>query len=134
MWSASIVFTIATSILVGPHFPRSVYLIDFLLCFLATAGARFSVRLYHEMVLHEVGTKAASNTAKGMLIYGAGVSGLNLVREIRATPSLNYRILGFLDDDPHKRDASLLGVPVLGLRPGRISNRGAIPGTFHLHG
>jgi FlaA1/EpsC-like NDP-sugar epimerase len=112
--AASAVFTIATSLLIGSRFPRSVYLIDFLLCFLAMAGARFGVRLYHEMVLHEVGTKAASNISKGILIYGAGLSGLHLVREIRATPGLNYRIIGFLDDDPHKRDASLLGVPVLG--------------------
>ena len=118
---ASAAFTIATSIVVGSRFPRSVYLIDFLLCFLATAGARFGVRLYHEMVLHEVGTKATSNTSKGLLIYGAGLSGLHLVREIRATPGLNYRILGFLDDDPHKRDASLLGVPVLGC--GREASR-----------
>ena len=112
--TASAVFTVATAILVGPRFPRSVYLIDFLLCFLATAGARFGVRLYHEMVLHEVGTKTTTSTSKGILIYGAGVSGLHLVREIHATPGLNYRIVGFLDDDPHKRNASLLGVPVLG--------------------
>jgi FlaA1/EpsC-like NDP-sugar epimerase len=119
--AASMAFTIATSLIVGSRFPRSVFLIDFLLCFLATAGARFGVRLYHEMVLHEVGAKAASNSTKGILIYGAGLSGLNLVREIRATPGLNYRILGFLDDDPHKRDASLLGVPVLGC--GRDASR-----------
>ncbi len=109
--AGSIVFTAATVCILGAQFPRSVYLIDFLLCFLATAGARFGVRLYHEMVMHEVASKT---TQKGLLIYGAGVAGLNLVREIRSNPSLNYRIIGFLDDNPHKLNASLMGVGVLG--------------------
>jgi FlaA1/EpsC-like NDP-sugar epimerase len=109
--AGSIVFTAATVSILGAQFPRSVYLIDFLLCFLATAGARFGVRLYHEMVMHEVASKT---TQKGLLIYGAGVAGLNLVREIRSNPSLNYRIIGFLDDNPHKLNASLMGVGVLG--------------------
>ena len=109
--TGSLLFTAATFALLGPKFPRSVYLIDFLLCFLATAGARFSVRLYHEMVMHEVASKT---TQKGLVIYGAGVAGLNLVREIRSNPRLNYRLLGFLDDNPHKWNASLLGVRVLG--------------------
>jgi FlaA1/EpsC-like NDP-sugar epimerase len=107
----SIVFTAATVSILGTQFPRSVYLIDFLLCFLATAGARFGVRLYHEMVMHEVASKT---TQKGLLIYGAGVAGLNLVREIRSNSSMNYRIIGFLDDNPHKWNASLMGVGVLG--------------------
>ena len=108
----SIVFTAFTVALVGSEFPRSVYLIDFLLCFLATAGARFGVRLYHEMVMHEVAAKKA--TQKGLLIYGAGIAGLNLVREIRSNPSMNYRIIGFIDDNPHKWNVSLMGVNVLG--------------------
>src|SRR5262249_14400440 len=33
---------------VGPSFPRSIYVIDFLVCFLLFAGARFSVRLFKE--------------------------------------------------------------------------------------
>jgi FlaA1/EpsC-like NDP-sugar epimerase len=109
--AGSVVFTAATISILGAQFPRSVYLIDFLLCFLATSGARFGVRLYHEMVMHEVASKT---TRKGLLIYGAGVAGLNLVREIRSNPSLNYRIIGFLDDNPHKLNASLMGVGVLG--------------------
>src|SRR5262249_39617959 len=32
----------------GGTFPRSIYVIDFLLCFLITAGSRFCVRLYNE--------------------------------------------------------------------------------------
>jgi FlaA1/EpsC-like NDP-sugar epimerase len=109
--AGSLLFTLATWAIVGPRFPRSVYFIDFLLCFLALSGARFSIRLYHEMVLSEVSSK---HQATGILIYGAGVAGLNLVREIRANPNLKYRIAGFLDDNLQKRHATLLGIPVVG--------------------
>src|SRR5579872_3717106 len=74
--AGSTLFTLVTFVSIGTHFPRSVYLIDFLLCFFATAGARFCVRLYHEIVLREVAEKSKT---KGLLIYGAGVAGLNLV-------------------------------------------------------
>src|SRR6266446_1207365 len=46
--AASICFTTAVLLLIGPPFSRSIYFIDFLLCFLLTAGARFAVRLYNE--------------------------------------------------------------------------------------
>ena len=101
----------------------------FPLCFLATAGARFSVRLYHEMVMHEVASKV---TQKGLVIYGAGVAGLNLVREIRSNPRLNYRLLGFLDDNPHKWNATLLGVRCwVRARPG--ADRRAIQAPLDQH-
>src|SRR5579862_3191345 len=91
-------------------FPRSVYFIDFVLCFLATAGGRFCVRLYHEAVVTDV----SESGRKGLLIYGAGNAGITLLREIRGDPSSGYDVVGFLDDDPAKRHRSLLGISVLG--------------------
>ena len=107
----SILFTALGMLAIGSGFPRSVYLIDFLLCFLASAGGRFGVRLYHEMVITEL---TSTSRGKGLLIYGAGSAGLGLVREIKSNSRLNYRIVGFLDDDQRKRHSSLLGVPVMG--------------------
>lgn len=106
---ASLAFAAANYAIVGPAFARSVYFIDFLLCFLATAGGRFCVRLYHETVSRELSRPGH----KGLLIYGAGRAGLTLLREIRAQ-SLGYKVLGFLDDAPAKIHSSLLGVPILG--------------------
>ena len=108
--AASLAFTATVAIGIGPAFPRSVYLIDLLLCFLATAGARFAVRLYYEAVARDV----SESGSRGVLIYGAGAAGMTLAREIRTNPALGYRVLGFLDDDANKGDARLLGVPVLG--------------------
>jgi len=107
---ASLAFTAAAAMLIGPGFPRSVYLIDLLLCFLATAGARFAVRLYYEAVAQDV----SHPSARGVLVYGAGAAGITLVRELCSNPGLGCRVLGFLDDDPNKHDATLLGVAVLG--------------------
>lgn len=94
----------------GPSFPRSVYLIDFLVCFLACAAVRVSVRLYHEISAGQ----ATERGAKGILIYGAGAAGAALVREIRGNPALGYRVLGFLDDDRNKRHLQFAGIPTLG--------------------
>jgi FlaA1/EpsC-like NDP-sugar epimerase len=110
-FTGSILFTMVTTAVAGRNFPRSIFLIDFLLCFLASAGARFAVRLYHESLVNSV---SVTRGHQGLLIYGAGIAGLNLVREIRSNPSLHYRIVGFLDDDAQKQGATLLGVHVLG--------------------
>ncbi len=107
---ASLGFASFTVLLVRRDFPWSVFCIDFLLCFLLTAGARFSVRLYNEGRVNG----RAKNGGKSMLIYGAGEAGTMLIREIRANPRLRYKVVGFLDDDPHKLGVHLLGVPVLG--------------------
>jgi len=107
----SLLFIVATIAVVGKNFPRSVYLIDFLLCVLISCGSRLSVRLYYESILPKM---SSAKETKGLLIYGAGAAGLNLVREIRATPSLRYHIVGFLDDDQGKQNATLLGIQVLG--------------------
>jgi FlaA1/EpsC-like NDP-sugar epimerase len=108
--TGSSVFVLVNYVIAGPSFARSVYCIDFLLCFLATAGGRFCVRLYHETVSCEL----LKPGRRGLLIYGAGRAGMTLLKEIQAMPSLGYEVFGFLDDAPLKRGAALLGVPVLG--------------------
>jgi len=95
---------------IGVEFPRSVYLLDLLLCFLLSALARFAIRLRHEI---RNGWRRRGE-AKGLLIYGAGVTGLSLAREIRDNPKLGYCVIGFLDDDPRKQGMRLIGIPVLG--------------------
>src|SRR6266566_214201 len=108
--AGSALFTIACLLAFGSHFPRSVYFVDFLLCFLTSAGARFAVRFYYEAVASEVN----KNGGRGLLIYGAGQAGMTLLREILANPALGYHVIGFLDDDPNKRGASFMNAPILG--------------------
>jgi FlaA1/EpsC-like NDP-sugar epimerase len=94
----------------GIRFPSSVFVADVIFCFCALSLAQFSVRLYSEFMIQERGVPHR----KHVLIYGAGVAGVTLVREICATNRSGYEVLGFLDDDPQKIGAVILGVPVRG--------------------
>jgi FlaA1/EpsC-like NDP-sugar epimerase len=105
----SALFAAAATIWIGPQMPRSIIVMDAIVCFVATALVRFSVRICHEAF-----RKHSAHARTGILIYGAGASGAELVREIHANRCTRYTVKGFLDDDPLKQGAVILGVPVLG--------------------
>lgn len=89
-------------------FPRSVYVLDLLVCTCAIAGARLTARL----LCDSVGRPA--NRAKRIVIYGAGKAGATLLSEIRNNPRLGYDVRGFIDDDQQKVGQMIQGIPVLG--------------------
>jgi len=95
-------------LLLAPHgFPRSIYVIDLLICSCATAGARIGCRLWY---------KSRSRPAKPVMrvfIYGAGSAGVRLLSEIHKNPDLGYDVRGFIDDDLKKRGQRIQSVPVL---------------------
>jgi FlaA1/EpsC-like NDP-sugar epimerase len=99
-------------LLIAPAgFPRSIYILDLMICFLSTSGLRLVLRMMLEMTSHPRSERAGE---KSTLIYGAGDAGITLLREIRNNPRLPYRILGFLDDRSGKKGLHLDGAPVLG--------------------
>ena len=101
----------ALIILVGPAgTPRSVYLIDLVLCTLGTVGMRVAVRLARESTTSEDSDMPEKRT----FIYGAGDAGITLLREIRNNPRLAYRVCGFLDDRPDKLGLLINGALVRG--------------------
>lgn len=51
-----------------------------------------------------------------LLVVGAGVSGRTLVAALRREAPDDFELLGFVDDDPALRDATVAGLPVLGGR------------------
>ena len=93
-------------------FPRSIYVLDLMICLLATSGLRVLFRLTAEAMAHA--HSGGHPAGKHTLIYGAGNAGVTLLREIQTNPKLAYRVYGFLDDRPDKKKARILGVPVLG--------------------
>jgi FlaA1/EpsC-like NDP-sugar epimerase len=107
---ASALFTAAAGLWIGPAMPRSVLVADAILCLGATTLLRFAVKIRNEAFVKSI----HSERRKGVLIYGAGAGGTELLREIRSARSAGYEVKGFLDDDPHKRRVLILGVPVLG--------------------
>ena len=110
---ASTITTVSMLVVVGPPFPRSVYVLDFLLNGLSISASRILIRLYRELPR----SRMNSRERRSVLIYGAGWAGSGLLREIWSNPELGLRVAGFLDDSPAKYQESVLGVRIYG--PGR---------------
>jgi len=96
-----------------PGFPRSIYMIDLFLSVLGTLGARLLSRLGRP----PAAARKNGGPHKRTLIYGAGRAGELLLEDIQGHPTLPYRVIGFVDDNPLKQGAVIHGVRVLG--PGR---------------
>ena len=96
-------------------FPRSVFILDWILCTGFIAGTRFLSRLFREIFKWP-----GEERSRKVLIVGAGEAGVMVLREYRNNPYMHAQVVGFIDDDPAKRNLHLKGVKVLG-------NREAIP-------
>lgn len=107
---ASGVFTAAMLGIHGLRFPRSVYVLDFLICFMFIGALRMTARLAKELTA----TLPRESDGKDVLIYGAGWAGASLAREMRMNPELKFRVAGFIDDDTRKRGELISGHQVLG--------------------
>jgi FlaA1/EpsC-like NDP-sugar epimerase len=106
-------------ILKGFEYPRSIFIIDGCLTFLAIGGLRVIIRLYFTrqsnlMVFPSLRAKNREDNRKRILIIGAGDAGEKAVREIRDNPRLRYSVVAFLDDDSQKIGRSIHNVPVVG--------------------
>jgi UDP-GlcNAc:undecaprenyl-phosphate GlcNAc-1-phosphate transferase len=91
----------------GP-FPRSVFIIDALVCTLLVGASRFWERAFVRGMSVLTGRSDRHRT----LIVGAGRGGRSLLRELRETAG--EQVVGFVDDDPRLSRRRLQGVPVLG--------------------
>jgi FlaA1/EpsC-like NDP-sugar epimerase len=97
--------------LFGPAgFPRSIPVIDFLLCIEAVIASRMLARL----VTSPGHRRQLRKREQRLFIYGAGFCGAMLLRELRDDPALDYTVSGFIDDDPASSGTLLQQVPVLG--------------------
>jgi UDP-GlcNAc:undecaprenyl-phosphate/decaprenyl-phosphate GlcNAc-1-phosphate transferase len=87
-------------------FPKSVFVIDALICVVLVGASRFWERAAAR------GLSSFRATRRRTLIVGAGRGGRSLLRELRETAG--EQVVGFVDDDPRLRRRRLQGVPVLG--------------------
>ncbi len=95
------------------QFPRSVLLMQPAFAFLGVCGIRFAIRLGKTWLNMP---RSYTGEETSVLLYGAGELGESLLRQMLKTPSANYRVVGFLDDDRSKWGLNVHGVPVLGGR------------------
>ncbi len=103
------IFVVLVTLLVGHGFPRSIVLLDWLLCLALVAGVRMVMRIYREVVFG----RARLDTRRA-LVVGAGDAAEILVREIQRDGVLDYEVVGFVDDDPQLRGQRIHGLVVLG--------------------
>ncbi len=90
-------------------FPRSIFILDCVLSFCLVTGIRFATRLFREKYRPVPG-----NTRKKAIIVGAGDAGVLVLRDVRSNVKANIEIVGFIDDDPGKKNLHIQGVPILG--------------------
>jgi FlaA1/EpsC-like NDP-sugar epimerase len=97
-------------------YSRSVFIADCIITFLLVGGVRMAIRSFYT---------ARANTTKSnylpvnthltrVLIIGAGDAGEKILREIIENYTLNYKVVGFIDDDAGKQGQTIHGIPILG--------------------
>ncbi|QGY39339.1 NAD-dependent epimerase/dehydratase family protein [Pseudodesulfovibrio cashew] len=90
--------------------PRSIFVIDWLLTLILCSGLRLSIRAFYTKSEGAVVSRAAR---KRILVVGAGSAAERIGRELAANP-VQYKLVGFLDDDKSKKGRTIHGKPVLG--------------------
>jgi FlaA1/EpsC-like NDP-sugar epimerase len=89
--------------------PRSVAVMDLLITLALVAGVRLAARTLIERPGFGVVARG-----KEVIVVGAGDAGRLIVQEMQRSRRLSYTPIGFVDDDPRKRNTRILGVRVLG--------------------
>ena len=89
-------------------FSRAVFVIYWGLMLMFVSVTRLSFRLLDESVRRD------NQKGKPILIYGAGLGGQMLLKEIETNKSLSMTIKGFMDDNRDIQRKRIRGYPVLG--------------------
>lgn len=106
----SVIFFVAVRYIFGEAgYPRSIYVIDFLLLLIFSGGSRFIIRVFREYLNQRVVTRK-------VLIVGAGDAGEMVARDMKNNTKYNMEPIGFIDDNPHKKGLSIHGLPIFGPR------------------
>jgi FlaA1/EpsC-like NDP-sugar epimerase len=99
------------------RYPRSIPLITWAFVIILVGGSRFAWRLFREQAVMHQKNNGCSHTVNNtnVLIVGAGSGGALVAKELSQN-QVGMRPVGFVDDDPGKKNMQLLGLPVLGTR------------------
>lgn len=90
--------------------PRSIFVIDWVLTLLFCSGLRLSIRAFYTS---SEGLAVSAMPRKTVLVVGGGRAAERIGRELASSP-VQYRLVGFLDDDKAKVGRTIHGKPVLG--------------------
>jgi FlaA1/EpsC-like NDP-sugar epimerase len=100
--------------IIPSRIPFSVVFIDGFLTTAAIALPRLLARTIRRSSIHRRRRADRPDTAKRVLIVGAGDSAKQVVKEIHNSADLQFEPIGFVDDDITKHNHTLLGLPIFG--------------------
>jgi FlaA1/EpsC-like NDP-sugar epimerase len=92
-------------------YPRGAVVMQWLLAILTMGSLRLSLRIAATL---RRGLRDERGAIERLLIVGAGDHAEALAREVGRHADLNFRLVGFLDDDPEKHGLAIHGASVLG--------------------
>jgi UDP-GlcNAc:undecaprenyl-phosphate GlcNAc-1-phosphate transferase len=93
-------------------FSRYVFVIHWILMLVLLSLSRLSFRLIEE------GIRKKNHDGKPTLIYGAGIGGQMIAKEIERNFDLGLKLVGLIDDNPRKHRRKVMGYPVFGSQNG----------------
>lgn len=105
--AVAVLGTIPISLISPPPVPRSVPFIAGTLALTAMLGGRFLLRAYRQRSFF-------SQDGERVLIYGAGESGEQMIRQMVNTPSAMFIPVAIIDDNPRKLGLRVQGIRVVG--------------------
>ncbi|MGV6846251.1 MAG: polysaccharide biosynthesis protein [Lutibacter sp.] len=94
-------------------FPLSILAIHYLLNIIVLIASRFLYKGLYQLIISDI------KTNKFVLIYGAGDSGIITHSVLQNDTNSNIKVVGFLDDDVHKINKKLSGLPIF--NPSKLS-------------
>lgn len=108
--------------------PRSVILLDWGVTLMLLAGVRMTPRLIRDFQWKPFQMPCGAK----VLIVGANDAGEALLRSVRTSATLQYQVIGFVDDRPQFQGRRIAGVPVLGNQSeiSELVNRNSIDEVF----
>lgn len=96
------------------HFvPRSILILDGILCFLLISGVRVMTRMLREN--WSTNWRHWPNNKQRVVVLGAGAVGQSIVREVHQNPHMDKKVIGYIDGDSQRQGEFFQGVPVLGV-------------------
>jgi FlaA1/EpsC-like NDP-sugar epimerase len=98
------------NVITAIYLPVSVALLNWVLALGLMGGARLAARMWWERPWRQ----DLARDRKKVLIVGAGDAGELVAREMLKTQQIRYRPVGFVDDDPKKKNLRIHNVRVVG--------------------
>jgi FlaA1/EpsC-like NDP-sugar epimerase len=89
------------------YVPASILFIDFFISIVLMVGSRFVVKYLYQFLVRDTHANA-----RPVMIYGAGQLGIHTKSILLNDPAQQFKVMGFIDDNPKKVHNTVHGLPV----------------------